>query len=243
LKSALRPKVWLKSRRRYIVINQTAKHWWQIDRQSRKDSVGKSIDLEDYIVKTIPRPSRRSCARCAFARSGRQYRDRYFIDMDERKNRLKVMAVLEEAMRGIARPTSILQFNDFGLWRLTRKRVKLIAGAHAMRSVPAIAKAPDTSRALKPWCERGFCSSAAQNGARRAFEEQGHGAAAGIRITQSSLKVESDEIFLRRVGRSAAAGGVLVRSDPPAASLRSSRFGLRLNWKPGIHISRVKTGL
>jgi hypothetical protein len=47
-----------------------------------------------------------------------------FIDMDERRNRQKVMQALEEAMRSDRAPNKILQFNDFGLVAITRKRVK-----------------------------------------------------------------------------------------------------------------------
>jgi len=47
-----------------------------------------------------------------------------FIDMDERKNRQKVMLALEDAMRVDRAPYKILQFNDFGLVAITRKRVK-----------------------------------------------------------------------------------------------------------------------
>ena len=47
-----------------------------------------------------------------------------FIDMDERRNRQKVMQALEEAMRTDRAPYKILQFNDFGLVAITRKRVK-----------------------------------------------------------------------------------------------------------------------
>jgi len=47
-----------------------------------------------------------------------------FIDMDERKNRQKVMQTLEDAMRSDRAPYKILQFNDFGLVAITRKRVK-----------------------------------------------------------------------------------------------------------------------
>jgi Ribonucleases G and E len=44
--------------------------------------------------------------------------------MDERKNRQKVMQTLEEAMAADRAPYKILQFNDFGLVAITRKRVK-----------------------------------------------------------------------------------------------------------------------
>ena len=47
-----------------------------------------------------------------------------FIDMDERRNRQKVMQALEEALRGDRAPSKVLQFNDFGLVAITRKRVK-----------------------------------------------------------------------------------------------------------------------
>jgi ribonuclease G len=47
-----------------------------------------------------------------------------FIDMDERKNRHKVMAALEEALKADRAPSKVLQFNDFGLVAITRKRVK-----------------------------------------------------------------------------------------------------------------------
>jgi ribonuclease G len=47
-----------------------------------------------------------------------------FIDMDERKNRQKVMQALEDAMRADRAPNKILSFNDFGLVAITRKRVK-----------------------------------------------------------------------------------------------------------------------
>ena len=47
-----------------------------------------------------------------------------FIDMEERKNRQKVMQALEEAMAQDRAPYKILQFNDFGLVAITRRRVK-----------------------------------------------------------------------------------------------------------------------
>jgi len=85
--------------------------------------VGKSNRLEDTIVKTNTE---------AIKEIVRQVRLRDlggiividFIDMDERKNRQKVMQALEEAMRVDRAPYKILQFNDFGLVAITRKRVK-----------------------------------------------------------------------------------------------------------------------
>jgi len=47
-----------------------------------------------------------------------------FIDMDERRNRQKVVQALEEALRFDRAPTNILSINEFGLVALTRKRVK-----------------------------------------------------------------------------------------------------------------------
>jgi ribonuclease G len=120
LEKALRPKVWLKSGG-YIVINQT-EALVAIDINTGK-YVGKSNRLEDTIVKTNTD---------AIKEIVRQIRLRDlggiivvdFIDMDERKNRQKVMQALEEAMRADKAPNKILQFNDFGLVAITRKRVK-----------------------------------------------------------------------------------------------------------------------
>jgi ribonuclease G len=120
LEKALRPKVWLKSGG-YIVINQT-EALVAIDINTGK-YVGKSNRLEDTIVKTNTD---------AVKEIVRQVRLRDlggiivvdFIDMDERKNRQKVMQALEDAMRADRAPYKILQFNDFGLVAITRKRVK-----------------------------------------------------------------------------------------------------------------------
>ena len=120
LEKALRPKVWLKSGG-YIVINQT-EALVAIDINTGK-YVGKSNRLEDTIVKVNSD---------AIKEIVRQIRLRDlggiivvdFIDMDERKNRTKVMQALEEAMRADRAPYKILQFNDFGLVAITRKRVK-----------------------------------------------------------------------------------------------------------------------
>ena len=46
------------------------------------------------------------------------------IDMEERRNRQKVMQVLQDALRNDKSPTKVLSFNDFGLVIMTRKRVK-----------------------------------------------------------------------------------------------------------------------
>jgi Rne/Rng family ribonuclease len=120
INKALKPKVWLKSGG-YIVINQT-EALVAIDVNTGK-YVGKSNRLEDTIVKTNVE---------AIQEIVRQIRLRDlggiividFIDMDERKNRQKVMSTLEEAMRADKAPSKILSFNEFGLLAITRKRVR-----------------------------------------------------------------------------------------------------------------------
>ena len=117
---ALKPKVWLKSGG-YIVINQT-EALVAIDVNTGK-YVGKTNRLEDTIVKTNIDAVREIV---------RQVRLRDlggiividFIDMDDRRNRVKVVQALEEALRSDRAPTKILSFNEFGLVALTRKRVK-----------------------------------------------------------------------------------------------------------------------
>jgi ribonuclease G len=117
---ALNSKVWLKSGGS-IVINQT-EALVAIDINTGK-YVGKSARLEDTIVKTnldaVPEIVRQIRLRDL---GGIIVID--FIDMDDRKNRFKVMAALEEALKSDRAPTKVLQFNDFGLVAITRKRVK-----------------------------------------------------------------------------------------------------------------------
>jgi len=120
INKALKSKVWLKSGG-YIVINQT-EALVAIDVNTGK-YVGKTARLEDTIVKTNVDAIREIV---------RQIRLRDlggiividFIDMDERRNRQKVMQALEEALRADRAPSKVLQFNDFGLVAITRKRVK-----------------------------------------------------------------------------------------------------------------------
>jgi len=120
ISKALRSKVWLKSGGS-IVINQT-EALVAIDINTGK-YVGKTARLEDTIVKTnldaIPEIVRQIRLRDL---GGIIIID--FIDMDERKNRFRVMAALEEALKTDRAPTKVLQFNDFGLVAITRKRVK-----------------------------------------------------------------------------------------------------------------------
>ena len=120
INTALRSKVWLKSGGS-IVINQT-EALVAIDINTGK-YVGKTARLEDTIVKTnldaIPEIVRQIRLRDL---GGIIIID--FIDMDERKNRNKVMAALEEELKKDRAPSKVLQFNDFGLVAITRKRVK-----------------------------------------------------------------------------------------------------------------------
>jgi ribonuclease G len=117
---AVKPRVWLKSGG-YIVINQT-EALVAIDVNTGK-FVGKSNRLEDTIVKTNLEAAKEIV---------RQIRLRDlggiivldFIDMEERRNRQKVMQALEMELRSDRSPSKILQFNDFGLVAITRKRVK-----------------------------------------------------------------------------------------------------------------------
>ncbi len=117
----LRPKVWLKSGG-YIVINHT-EALVAIDVNTGK-FVGKGSNrLEDTIVRTNIE---------AVKEIVRQMRLRDlggiiiidFIDMEERRNREKVMAALEEALRADRAPSKMLRFNEFGLIAITRKRTK-----------------------------------------------------------------------------------------------------------------------
>src|ERR1700735_3629357 len=117
----LRPKVWLKSGG-YIVINHT-EALVAIDVNTGK-FVGKGSNrLEDTIVRTNLE---------AVKEIVRQMRLRDlggiividFIDMEERRNRDKVMAILEDALRADRAPSKVLRFNEFGLVAITRKRTK-----------------------------------------------------------------------------------------------------------------------
>jgi Rne/Rng family ribonuclease len=121
LDKALRPKVWLKSGG-YIVINHT-EALVAIDVNTGK-FVGKgSTRLEDTIVKTNLE---------AVKEIVRQIRLRDlggiivvdFIDMEERRNREKVLSALQQALEEDKAPSKALSFNEFGLVCITRKRTK-----------------------------------------------------------------------------------------------------------------------
>lgn len=118
---AIKPRVWLKSGG-YLVINQT-EALVSIDVNTGK-FVGKgSTRLEDTITKTNME---------AVQEIARQIRLRDLggiivmdlIDMEERRNRQKVLQALHDALEGDKSPTKVLSFNDFGLVIMTRKRVK-----------------------------------------------------------------------------------------------------------------------
>lgn len=120
IEKALRAKVWLKSGG-YLVINQT-EALVSVDVNTGK-YVGKSDRLEDTIVNTNVEAAKELV---------RQLRLRDlggiivvdFIDMDDRKNRQKVLQALEQDLKSDRAPSKVLQFNDFGLVAITRKRVK-----------------------------------------------------------------------------------------------------------------------
>ncbi len=121
LDKALRAKVWLKSGG-YIVINHT-EALVAIDVNTGK-FVGKgSTRLEDTIVKTNLE---------AVTEIVRQIRLRDlggiivvdFIDMEERRNREKVLSALQQALEEDKAPSKALSFNEFGLVCITRKRTK-----------------------------------------------------------------------------------------------------------------------
>jgi len=121
LDKALRAKVWLKSGG-YIVINHT-EALVAIDVNTGK-FVGKgSTRLEDTIVKTNLE---------AVKEIVRQIRLRDlggiivvdFIDMEERRNREKVLTALQQALEQDKAPSKALSFNEFGLVCITRKRTK-----------------------------------------------------------------------------------------------------------------------
>ena len=121
LDKALRAKVWLKSGG-YIVINHT-EALVAIDVNTGK-FVGKgSTRLEDTIVKTNLE---------AVKEIVRQIRLRDlggiivvdFIDMEERRNRERVLTALQQALEQDKAPSKALSFNEFGLVCITRKRTK-----------------------------------------------------------------------------------------------------------------------
>jgi ribonuclease G len=116
----LHPKIWLKSGG-YIVINQT-EALVSIDINTGK-FVGRGNSLEETITRTNLEAAKEIV---------RQIRLRDlggiividFIDMDDRKNRKRVMEALSVEIAKDKSPSKILEFNEFGLVAITRKRVK-----------------------------------------------------------------------------------------------------------------------
>lgn len=118
---AIKPRVWLKSGG-YLVINQT-EALVAIDVNTGKFVGRGGSRLEDTITRTNLE---------AVEEIARQIRLRDLggiivldlIDMDERRNRTKVLQLLHDALQDDKSPTKVLSFNDFGLVIMTRKRVK-----------------------------------------------------------------------------------------------------------------------
>jgi ribonuclease G len=118
---AIKPRVWLKSGG-YLVINQT-EALVAIDVNTGKFVGRGGTRLEDTITKTNLE---------AVEEIVRQIRLRDLggiivldlIDMEDRRNRNRVMQALQEALQNDKSPTKVLSFNDFGLVIMTRKRVK-----------------------------------------------------------------------------------------------------------------------
>ena len=118
---ALKSKVWLKSGGS-IVINQT-EALVAIDVNTGRYVGKRTGRLEDTIVKTNLE---------AVKEIVRQIRLRDlggiivldFIDMEERKNRQKVLQTVEQELKKDRSPSKVLQVSDFGLVIATRKRVK-----------------------------------------------------------------------------------------------------------------------
>ncbi len=118
---AIKPRVWLRSGG-YLVINQT-EALVAIDVNTGKFVGRGSGRLEDTITRTNLE---------AVDEIVRQIRLRDLggiivldlIDMEERRNRTRVMQALQDALRADKSPTKVLSFNDFGLVIMTRKRVK-----------------------------------------------------------------------------------------------------------------------
>ncbi len=121
IEKAIKPRVWLKSGG-YLVINQT-EALVAIDVNTGKFVGRGGSRLEDTITRTNLE---------AVDEIARQIRLRDLggiivldlIDMEERRNRARVMSALQDALRNDKSPTKVLSFNDFGLVIMTRKRVK-----------------------------------------------------------------------------------------------------------------------
>lgn len=121
IEKAIKPRVWLRSGG-YLVINQT-EALVAIDVNTGKFVGRGGTRLEDTITRTNLE---------AVEEIVRQIRLRDLggiivldlIDMEDRRNRNRVMQTLQDALQHDKSPTKVLSFNDFGLVIMTRKRVK-----------------------------------------------------------------------------------------------------------------------
>jgi ribonuclease G len=120
IERALRPKVWLK-KGGYIVINQT-EALVAIDVNSGR-FVGNSNSLEETTTK-VNLEAAREIARQIRLRNLGGIIILDFIDMDVKRNRMKVMEAFQTALAEDKTPSKVLPFNDFGLVAITRKRVR-----------------------------------------------------------------------------------------------------------------------
>ena len=186
----------------HIVINQT-EALVAMDINTGK-YVGKTKRLEDTIVKTNVD---------AVNEIVRQMRLRDlggiividFIDMDERKNRQKVVQALEEALRTDRAPTKV-SFNDFGSWRSP-------ASASSSRSNGPCAK-------LAPTDGRGFREVGAYGVQRALHRDAQDGKAARqtditVRVNPEvakALKANNGKLISEMEDLTSKT--VLVKSDP-----------------------------
>src|SRR5256885_1144205 len=120
--NALKSKVWLKSGGSIVISQTEARVAIDVNtgRYVGKKSSGR---LEDTIVKTNLEAAKEIV---------RQIRLRDlggiivldFIDMEEKKNRQKILQAVEQELKKDRSPSKALQVSDFGLVIITRKRVK-----------------------------------------------------------------------------------------------------------------------
>jgi Rne/Rng family ribonuclease len=121
IEKALRSKVWLKSGG-YLVINQ-AEALVAVDVNTGRYVGKRTGRLEDTIVKTNLEATK-EIARQLRLRDLGGIIVLDFIDMEERKNRQKVLQALEQELKRDRSPSKAVQVSEFGLIIVTRKRVK-----------------------------------------------------------------------------------------------------------------------
>ncbi len=245
IEKALRPKVWLKSGG-YIVINQT-EALVAIDINTGK-YVGKSNRLEDTIVKVNTD---------AIKEIVRQIRLRDlggiivvdFIDMDERKNRQKVMHGARRRHAGRSRAlqdSAVQRFRSGGDYAQAREAV---ARADALLARARIARARATSRACSTVIGE-ILQEAQQHAARRSRASSRNmvlrvnpEVAKVLKSNQNSFLQEIEEIARQagdREERSAAAPDE-VRSG--LGSCQSSVFSREFLARGPRHLRRHAAGM